>query len=250
MIAEGMHVVIADLNKAAVEDAAAQIGAMPAVTDVRKLDDVQRLHDLALTEFGRVDVVCNNAGIDVPGRVLDFTPEDWQWIIDVNLWGVINGIQAFLPTLIGNASGGWLMNTASRAGLAPLWSSVPYSAAKTGVVALTEMLRKELAEDAPHVHVSILFPTMTNTQILSDSPVRPSDAQRRVPDTQEMRRMREESAGKLTSGVAPDVVAQAAWNGLREDRFWVFTDPSSPQIALDRADALAAEAGYTRPDPS
>jgi len=142
MIAEGMHVVIADLNKAAVEDAAAQIGAMPAVTDVRKLDDVQRLHDLALTEFGRVDVVCNNAGIDVPGRVLDFTPEDWQWIIDVNLWGVINGIQAFLPTLIGNASGGWLMNTASRAGLAPLWSSVPYSAAKTGVVALTEMLRE------------------------------------------------------------------------------------------------------------
>lgn len=155
---EGMNVVIADIDPAALNAAAASIGALPVRTDVSRVEDVQALAQATLDAFGSVDVICNNAGVGPAGRLADLSLSDWKWMLDVNLWGVIHGLHVFLPLLKANPRGGWIVNTASMGGLSPVEGLGAYVTAKYGVTGLTETLAMELATDKVPVGVTLLCP--------------------------------------------------------------------------------------------
>ena len=113
--------------------------------------------------FGRVDIVFNNAGVAVGGPIAEMSHDDWRWIIDVDLWGPIHGVEVFLPHLRGQGEGGHILFTSSFAGLVPNVGLGPYCVAKYGVVALAEVLQRELREE--NIGVSVLCPMRVSTNI-------------------------------------------------------------------------------------
>jgi NAD(P)-dependent dehydrogenase (short-subunit alcohol dehydrogenase family) len=173
LIAEGARVVIADIEEGALAKAAAELGAMPVLTDVSDAASVDVLAKEALSAFGAVHVVCNNAGIGPMAKVADLTLDDWKWMVGVNLWGVIHGIHAFLPILRANPEGGHIVNTASMAGLDAPPNLGAYATCKFGVVGLTEVLAQELAAENSKVGVSVLCPGTVRTNIGHSSRNRP-----------------------------------------------------------------------------
>ena len=173
LIGEGMRVVIADIERDALEATASEIGATAIRTDVSDLASVRDLAKGATDRFGTVHVVCNNAGIGPMAAIRDLTIDDWRWMIGVNLYGVIHGVQTFLPILEANADGGHIVNTASMAGLVALPRLGAYSVTKYGVVALTEVLAAELAAQGSKVSISVLCPGTVRTNIGTSSRNRP-----------------------------------------------------------------------------
>jgi NAD(P)-dependent dehydrogenase (short-subunit alcohol dehydrogenase family) len=175
LVAEGARVIIADVQRDAMEATAAEIGADAVLTDVSDPASVDALARAALDRYGAVHVVCNNAGIGPLAPVADLTLDDWRWMIGVNLWGVIHGVHTFLPILKQNRDGGHIVNTASMAGLVAGPRLGAYAAAKYGVVGLTEVLAAELAADNSRVGVSVLCPGTVHTSIGTSSRNRPAD---------------------------------------------------------------------------
>jgi NAD(P)-dependent dehydrogenase (short-subunit alcohol dehydrogenase family) len=175
LAAEGAQVIIADIQRDAMEAAAAEIGAVGVLTDVSDPASVDALARAALDQFGAVHVICNNAGIGPLAPVADLTLDDWRWMIGVNLWGVIHGVHTFLPILKQNRDGGHIVNTASMAGLVAGPRLGAYAAAKYGVVGLSEVLAAELAADNSRVGVSVLCPGTVHTNIGTSSRNRPAD---------------------------------------------------------------------------
>ena len=175
LIAEGAQVIIADIQRDAMEATAAEIGAAAVQTDVSDSSSVDALARAVLDQYGAVHVVCNNAGIGPLAPVADLTLDDWRWMIGVNLWGVIHGVHTFLPILKQNRDGGHIVNTASMAGLVAGPRLGAYAAAKYGVVGLTEVLAAELAADNSRVGVSVLCPGTVHTSIGTSSRNRPAD---------------------------------------------------------------------------
>jgi NAD(P)-dependent dehydrogenase (short-subunit alcohol dehydrogenase family) len=175
LAAEGAQVIIADIQRDAMEAAAAEIGAVGVLTDVSDPASVDALARAALDQFGAVHVICNNAGIGPLAPVADLTLDDWRWMIGVNLWGVIHGVHTFLPILKQNRDGGHIVNTASMAGLVAGPRLGAYAAAKYGVVGLSEVLAAELAADNSKVGVSVLCPGTVHTNIGTSSRNRPAD---------------------------------------------------------------------------
>jgi len=175
LVAEGARVVIADIQRDAMETAAAEIGAAGVLTDVSDPASVDALAAAVLDRYGAVHVICNNAGIGPLAPVADLTLDDWRWMIGVNLWGVIHGVHTFLPILKRNRDGGHIVNTASMAGLVAGPRLGAYAAAKYGVVGLSEVLAAELAADNSRVGVSVLCPGTVHTNIGTSSRNRPAD---------------------------------------------------------------------------
>ena len=165
---EGMHVVIADIEEGPGAEAAATISttgarALFVRTNVMDPDSVEALGDLAFSEFGRVDLLCNNAGVHHPGLVSEMSRQDWRWLLGVNLDGVIHGLLAFLPRMLEQGGESHIVNTSSLAGLLPLRGGAGYTTSKFAVTGLTEVLRGELA---PHgIGVSLLCPGPVKTNI-------------------------------------------------------------------------------------
>jgi len=175
LVAEGARVVIADIQRDAMETAAAEIGAAGVLTDVSDPASVDALAAAVLDRYGAVHVICNNAGIGPLAPVADLTLDDWRWMLGVNLWGVIHGVHTFLPILKQNRDGGHIVNTASMAGLVAGPRLGAYAAAKYGVVGLSEVLAAELAADNSRVGVSVLCPGTVHTNIGTSSRNRPAD---------------------------------------------------------------------------
>ena len=175
LAAEGARVVIADIQRDAMEATAEELGASAIKTDVSDPASVEALASETLAQFGAIHVVCNNAGIGPLAPVADLTLDDWHWMLGVNLWGVIHGIHTFLPILKQNREGGHIVNTASMAGLVAGPRLGAYAAAKYGVVGLTEVLAAELAADNSRVGVSVLCPGTVHTNIGHSSRNRPAD---------------------------------------------------------------------------
>ena len=173
--AEGMNVVIADIEQGALDAAAEEIGALGVVTDVSSLASVQALANASVERFGAVHVVCNNAGVGSGARVADMRAADWDWILGVNLLGVIYGVQAFLPLLQANPEGGRIVNTASMSGLRARPGAGGYAVTKFGIVALTETLALELEAEGSKVGATVLCPGMVHTNIKSSTRNRPDN---------------------------------------------------------------------------
>lgn len=218
--AAGMRVVIADVEQGALDAASAELGVVGVLTDVSDADSVAELADTVIARHGNVHVLCNNAGVGGGGVISSLTLNDWRWVIDVNLWGVVHGIHFFLPHLLDNDDGGHIVNTASMAGLAP-WPGIgPYNGTKYAVVGISETLAIELGETK--VRVSVLCPGLVNTNIFTSQRNRPQ-VLRNEKRNHEARLI---SEGVLQNrGLDPGVVGDLVADAIRTGQFWIFTHP-------------------------
>ncbi|MGV0045692.1 SDR family NAD(P)-dependent oxidoreductase [Mycobacterium colombiense] len=168
----GARVVLADVDESALERAVAQLkaegfDAHGVTCDVRHLDQMVHLADESFRLLGQVDVVFSNAGIVVAGPLATMTHEDWRWVIDIDLWGSIHAVEAFVPKLIEQGSGGHIAFTASFAGLVPNAGLGAYGVAKYGVVGLAETLAREVRDNG--IGVSVLCPMVIETGLVANS---------------------------------------------------------------------------------
>lgn len=242
---EGMKVVLADVEQgalAAAERALASSGArvLAVPTDVSKASDVEALAQRTLEAFGAVHVVCNNAGVSVGGLAWEVTLADWEWILGVNLWGVIHGIRTFVPILLRQGEEGHVVNTASMAGLLSGPGIAPYNVTKHAVVTLSEALHHELAvASGGKVKVSVLCPGWVNTRILDADRNRPASLGAATPVRPELTAVREQVRQLLQSGLAPAAVAEHVFAAVRDGRFYILTHPQwKPAIRTRLEDIL------------
>jgi NAD(P)-dependent dehydrogenase (short-subunit alcohol dehydrogenase family) len=227
--AEGMDVALADVDQANLSSVADEVQAkgVRAITlrvDVSQAEQVEAFRDQTLARLGAIHVVCNNAGVSPLGAVWENTPADWQWILGVNLWGVINGVRAFTRDLIAQNEG-HVVNTASVSGLIAPPGSGAYNVTKHAVVALSESLHHDLRERDSAVGVSVLCPAYVPTGIVDSERSRPRD----LPKSEKTRETLAKEAmlrKAVTSGkVSADQVAQAVVAAVREERFYILTHP-------------------------
>jgi NADP-dependent 3-hydroxy acid dehydrogenase YdfG len=239
----GLAVVLADVRGDAVRAACARLGDAPTLaveTDVRDPEAVHELADRSLDRFGRVDVVCNNAGMAVPQvPSWEQSLEDWRWALDVMLLGVVHGIRSFVPHLVARGSG-HVLNTASMAGLMPLAGMAPYAAAKHAVVGLTETLAEELAGTG--VGATVLCPGYVPTELATSTrenrPPSAGGAAGRAagaPPGDDAA-----SAPRGTGETAADV-ARAAIMGIEAGALHVVPAAGNAQRARDRVARLLAD---------
>lgn len=228
----GMNVVLADVEGPKLDEAVAAlttagVPAIGVVTDVTDGKAVDALRDAAIDAFGRVHVLCNNAGVagTGPSGGEFVTEPEWRWVLEVNLWGVLHGHRAFLPHLVEHGDA-HVVNTASMAGHFPGHSA--YSASKWAVVAVTEGLYHDQRLRAAGVGVSCLCPGWVDTAIADSARNRPEWAapQRAVEPTAVEAAMEAFVRDQLRSGMAPAAVADLVHDAILANRFWIFTDPS------------------------
>jgi NAD(P)-dependent dehydrogenase (short-subunit alcohol dehydrogenase family) len=246
----GMKVVVADLDLDRITATVDELrgngaDATGATCDVSKLEEVEALAKTALDTFGAVHVLCNNAGIGIPTPTLNMKLEDWRWIIDVDLWGPIYGVNVFLP-IIEEQGEGHINATSSMAGLIANGVMGAYNVAKHGVVALMATLERDLRGRKSPVHASVLCPGPINTDISRHSvQYRPSRA-KPARDGESSGRVARSIQDSLSQGMDPNEVGQLVLDAVRTDRFWVLTHPRWAR-ALDRQlEALEADGSLTK----
>jgi NAD(P)-dependent dehydrogenase (short-subunit alcohol dehydrogenase family) len=232
LAAAGARIVIADVEAAALDAAAQELGALGVQTDVRHRASVQALADAAVERFGTVNVIVNNAGVGPFGRIADLREADWRWIVDVNLWGVIHGVSVFLPILQTAPGGGHIVNTASMAGLRPGPNLGAYTVTKYGVVALTETLAIELEQDGSQVGVTVLCPGPVQTNIGSSTRNRPPGLEGALADA-------ELQMTEGRSWMEPDVVGDITVEAIRSGELYAVTHPAMFPPVRQRFERIA-----------
>ncbi|MGH9885025.1 MAG: SDR family NAD(P)-dependent oxidoreductase [bacterium] len=234
--AEGMKIVIADVEPGALEAAVKRIEGRGASvlgvrTDVSKAEDVERLAQKTLERFGGVHVLFNNAGVAVTGEAWENSLADWEWVLGVNLWGVIHGIRTFLPILLRQNEPAHVVSTASMAGLTSNPGMAIYNVTKHAVVTLSETLHHDLALRGSPVKASVLCPGFINTRIMDSARNRQGDA-KHDPPTPEASALGASIELALREGVkqgyAPSQVADAVFEAIRDERFYIFA--AQPEI--------------------
>jgi NAD(P)-dependent dehydrogenase (short-subunit alcohol dehydrogenase family) len=226
---EGMDVALADVdevNLTSVQDEvlAKGVRAITLKVDVSQADQVQVFRDQTLTRLGGVHVVCNNAGVSPLGPVWENSLADWEWILGVNLWGVIHGVRAFAPYLIA-LNEGHIVNTASVAGLISPPGSGAYNVTKHAVVALSETLYHDLRERNSAVGVSVLCPAYVPTGIVNSERSRP-DKYRNPPEEPSPELIAKQAMLRkavMSGKISADQVAQAVVAAIKEERFYILT---------------------------
>ncbi len=229
--AEGMQLVLADIEDAALAAAAAELKSKGAQVltvncDVSRAEEVERLAEEALKACGGIHLVCNNAGVGgVRARAWEASAKDWQWVLGVNVWGVIHGVRVFTPIMLRQGEPGHIVNTASAAGFVSMASTAPYAVSKHSVVTLSEVLYHDLQEEKAKVGVSVLCPAWVGTNIWNSQRNRPDDLRDHA-DTEAERAKREQLRALLEKGRVTAVdVAALTFDAIAEDRFYIFPHP-------------------------
>ena len=242
--ARGAKLVLADLDESALASAVAELeksgaAALGVQTDVSRVESVAALADAARKRFGGVHIVCNNAGVATFGEIRTSSHRDWVYTMNVNFWGVVHGVETFVPLLIEQGQGGHIVNTASMAGLIGMrWLGI-YSASKFAVVGLTEALARELK---PHgIGVSVLCPMIVDTQINENSVrMRP----------RELRNAEDPllpAAGVMAGGTIPaEEVARRVVRAIERGDLYILTHPEQREILRRRAEKIDAMFGEDR----
>ncbi|MCZ6616528.1 MAG: SDR family NAD(P)-dependent oxidoreductase [Gammaproteobacteria bacterium] len=227
--ARGMKLVIADLDDEALDAAvtefsSAGIDVVGHRCDVSRLEEVEALAKRTMETFGAVHVLCNNAGIGIPTSARKLKLEDWKWIIDVDLWGPIYGVNVFLP-LIEAQGEGHINSTSSMAGLIAGQMMGAYNVAKHGVVALMASTERELRARKSPVHASVLCPGPINTNISRHSVrFRPGQS-KPAEDSVRAGRMAGNIQAALEQGMDPDEVGLLVADSIAREKFWILTHP-------------------------
>ena len=239
---EGMKVVLADIEQGALDAAVLELrqqeyDVLGVRTDVATAESVEQLARATLAAYGRVDLVCNNAGvINSAAPLWEATEKDWRWMLGVNVWGVIHGLRTFLPIMLAQDEGGYMVNTASIAGLG-MGSSI-YSVTKHAVLAITEALYLQLRQRNAKVGVSVLCPVFVNTRIVEAERNRPqalwNEGRPSEPTGWEA------LAERLRNGISPEEMADIVLDGVKEERFYIIPPDYAEEGFRTWADNLLA----------
>ncbi len=229
---EGMKLVLGDieeepLRKVEQEFRRSGIPVLAIRTDVSRGHDVERLAEKTLATFGAVHIVCNNAGVGPGGVVWENSTADWEWVLGVNVWGVIHGVRVFVPIMLRQNTPCHVVNTASVAGLLSVPGMGIYCVSKHAVVTLTECLYHDLAARGAKIGTSVLCPAYVPTGIADSERNRPAmlhnpPRPRSPEDAERERQMRH----AVESGrISADEVAQMVFDAIVQDRFYILTHP-------------------------
>jgi len=239
----GMKLVIADLDAGALKQALEELTAAGAEVvgrscDVSKLEEVEALADLAIESYGGVNVLCNNAGVGIPTATHKMKLDDWRWIIDVDLWGPIYGVNVFLP-LIEEQGEGHINATSSMAGLVAGQMMGAYNVAKHGVVALMTTLERDLRGRNSPVTASVLCPGPINTAISRHSVEFRPGQEKPKEDSRTAGRAARQIQAILEQGMDPDEVGRMVLEAIQAGEFWILTHPRWTKAIQNQLDAMS-----------
>jgi len=250
---EGMRVVLAGINEQTLMQASQELrdegaSVLAVQTDVSKAGDVEALAQKAFDTYGAVHLLFNNAGVGAGTIIWESTLADWEWTMDVNLWGVIHGIRAFVPRMLAQDTEGHIVNTASIAGLTSGPGLGIYKVTKYGVVTLSETLYHELALRGAKIKTSVLCPGFVKTRIMDGARNRPARLQN---DPAEVK-MGPESVALIQfmlqaveAGMSPEQVADIAFQAIRDETFYILTHPETKEAIRVRMEDMLQERNPT-----
>jgi NAD(P)-dependent dehydrogenase (short-subunit alcohol dehydrogenase family) len=238
---EGIRVVAADVEERALDETMkllhdAGADATSLVTDVGDFDAVAALAGHAYSTFASVDVLCNNAGVFAGGLMWERPASDFQWTLDVNLWGILNGIRAFVPRMLDLGTEAHIVNTVSMAGVCTTPYSGPYDVSKFAALAATECLAHDLTAVGANIKVSMLCPGLVATNIGLADRNRP-DAMR-VEMSADAAFVTQVLTDETAKGLPPSAVAAMVLDAIRTERFFLPTNASHAPQLRERVDAL------------
>ena len=248
----GMQVVLADIEEEALKTAVRELEqeehrVIGVVTNTMSRDSVQALARRAIDEFGKVHIVCNNAGVTSRGDagaagrrgVWEIPQSDWDWLVGVNFWGVLYGLQVFIPHMLEHGEEGHIVNTASLAGLIP--GGGAYGVTKHGVLALSEGLYRDLKARDARIGASVLCPGFVNTGIFKAERNRPEEFASGLPESNAGARANIDSV--LQHAKQPAEIAEIVFEAIQSDRFYILPHPAWDEIVRSRVEhVLAREA--------
>lgn len=252
---EGMRIVLADVEPGALAKATEEMKAdganvLPVRTDVSKDADMAALVKATLDYFGAPHLLVNNAGVSTSGKSWEISLADWEWVLGVDLWGVIHGIRHFVPVMLESGARGHIVNVASMAGLMSLGGMAPYHVSKHGVVTLSECLYQELLASGGTIGVSVLCPGWVRTRIADSDRNRPTGLvdEAALDDIGKM--IRAMSRAALEAGMSPKEVAQRVFDAVLDDKFYILTHEQSKETVRTRMTDILEERQPTIPVPS
>jgi NAD(P)-dependent dehydrogenase (short-subunit alcohol dehydrogenase family) len=249
--AEGMKVVLADVEASALAAAEARVAGTGAATlavrtDVSRAADVEALAAATVERFGAVHVLCNNAGVAGDGiPTWEQSLESWQWVLGVNLWGVIHGIRSFVPRMLAHGDEAHVVNTASMAGHLSMPFLASYDATKHAVVTISESLHYELEIMGARVRVSVLCPGFVRTNILDSARNRPPELQDDAQRSEAAQAFQMSFRGFVDAGKPPSDVADVVTAAIRGERFWIFPHPEMLDAVRHRGEMIVAQQNPT-----
>ncbi|MBD9562245.1 SDR family NAD(P)-dependent oxidoreductase [Pseudomonas sp. PDM09] len=236
----GVHIALLDIESEALSEAARNVMSkgvqvLPLVCDVANRAEVEAARDQVLERFGRVDILCNNAGVMLPfGPLWTLDATGWEWILNVNLRGVFNGLHVFTPLLVAQDSG-YVVTTASMAGVSTIPGNAAYNATKHAVVSLTETLEADLRVAGSKVGVTVLCCGLVRTRIRDAARNRPghSNVPLQVPDA---------AASASGAGhIDPEEVAKQVLDAIAQGQLYLFTNPNSQVRVRTRFERMLAD---------
>jgi NAD(P)-dependent dehydrogenase (short-subunit alcohol dehydrogenase family) len=247
LAARGSAVVVADLDEPAAQTVADGIEAAGGTALVVKVDvsDAASVDELAATtldRFGRVDVLCNNAGVSTFNLIADQTLDDWKWVVEVDFWGVVHGIHTFLPILKNQGTPAHIVNTSSIGGLLSGVAFIgPYCATKAAVVSISETLAQELAIDGSPIKVSVLCPSSTDTRVMESERGRPASfgVEHRT-EMAESVRLAIKGGFTGPEGQTPAQVATRVLEAIGAGEFWIITHSDLKPMVENRVAGMLA----------
>jgi NAD(P)-dependent dehydrogenase (short-subunit alcohol dehydrogenase family) len=245
-VSEGMKVVLADLDEVRLRLVEAQLTEVggdvwPVVCDTALEESVQSLAQRTLDRYGAAHVLCNNAGVVGTGDPWTGPMSVWDWVVGINLYGVIHGIRAFLPIMTEQGEG-HIVNTASMAGLIAMPGAAPYNVTKHGVVALSEGLFIELKGTGSPVRVSVLCPGFVRTELMARMTWADRLGEQPAPTTNPVSQFVDQMLRDgVEAGISPEEVATQVVGAIKAEQFWILTHPDYRQAPVERMQRAAAQ---------
>ena len=224
---ERMSIVLADIEQHALDRAVEKLTqdgheAFGVLCDVSKYDQVEAVAQAARQRFGKIHLLCNNAGVSITGPIFAMSMDDWRWVYDVNVWGVIHGIKAFVPIMMEQGEAAHVVNTASLASFNGTGDHAPYCSSKAAVLSLSQALYSEMIAFDTRIGVSVVCPGMVDTAINRSWRNRPQGdepwSDREFSQAGFMRG----SAEFQAAGVSPSEIADLTLEAIKDNRFYVF----------------------------
>jgi NAD(P)-dependent dehydrogenase (short-subunit alcohol dehydrogenase family) len=251
--AEGMRLVVADVEAEALARIEAELRGggsevLAVQLDTSRADEVEALAERTYATFGAAHVVCNNAGVGAIGKTSwESTVADWEWVLGVNLWGVIHGVRAFVPRMLDGGDEGHVVNTGSVAGMITSGFKASYDVSKFGVVALSESLYRELEAIGARIGVSVLCPGPVSTRIMESERNRPgrleNDAAAEVAGHRpEGTAYTDALTNLVVSGPPPSDMAEAVFQAIRDRQFYILPHPAYDTVIRARFDSILERA--------
>jgi NAD(P)-dependent dehydrogenase (short-subunit alcohol dehydrogenase family) len=251
---EGMKVVLAGINKNNLLEVEKDLRSNGAVAisveaDVSKREDMEALAQRTIQEFGAVHLLVNNAGVGAGSSPWQTSWHDWEWVLNVNLWGVIHGIKIFMPILLKQNTEGYIINNASIAGLISFHPNTPYMVSKHAVVALSENLHLWLKRYGSQVKVSVLCPGPVDSKIMDSNRNRPAEFQDEPVEMDAVeRRAVRELVKFMRKSMPAQQVADMVFQAMREEKFYILTHPELKPAIQRRMEDILGESDPHEPE--